>query len=104
MITLNDNSHGRTENNKMSRPHLHCLEPGPHVFSEDVVLDNRGEPGLAILGRNQRRQPIAEIQKPPGLILVLIPRMRPSAYCPSRELASSHMDAAFELTSKQVCN
>ena len=41
-ITLKDNSHARTENDEMSRPNRHGLEPGPDVFAEDVVLERDG--------------------------------------------------------------
>jgi len=50
VITLKDDSQARTEDYKVSRPYLHRLKPGPDVFAEDVVLNDCGEPGLAILG------------------------------------------------------
>lgn len=99
-ITLKDNSHARTENDEMSRPNRHGLEPVPDVFAEDVVLNNRGESSPAIFRRHRRGQAIAEIEKPPGLNLVVIPRMCPTAYCPPVELASPHMNTAVELASK----
>ena len=101
-ITLKDNSNARTENDEMSRPYRHRLEPGPNVFAEDIVLDHRGESGLAILGRRQCGQTVAEIEKPPRFSLVLIPRMRPTTYCPPVELTSPHVNTAVESVSKQV--
>ena len=101
-ITLKDNSNARTENDEMSRPYRHRLEPGPNVFAEDIVLDHRGESCLAILGRRQCGQAVAEIEKPPGFSLVLIPRMRPTTYCPPVELTSPHVNTTVESVSKQV--
>jgi hypothetical protein len=97
-ITLKDCGQAGTENDEVPRLCWHCLEPGPHVFAEDVVLDDRGKSRLAILGCRQCREAIAKIEKPPGLILVSVPRMDPATDCPSVELASSHVDATLKLT------
>jgi hypothetical protein len=99
-ITLKDDSHARTENDEMSRPNRHRPEPGPDVFAEDVVLNNCGESSSAILRRYRCGQAITEVEKPPGLNLVVIPRMCPTAYCPPVELASPHVNTAVELASK----
>jgi hypothetical protein len=55
VVTLKDDSHAGAENYEVSRPCRHRLEPGPDVFAEDVVLDNRGKSGSAILGRCECR-------------------------------------------------
>jgi hypothetical protein len=104
LITLEYGSHTRTKNNEVSRPLRYYSEPGSDVFSKDVVLDDRSEPSTAVFGRHERRKPIAEIEKLPGLLLVLIPRIRPAGYSPPRELTSSHVDTTLELTSKKICH
>jgi hypothetical protein len=55
VVSLQNNRHAGTEDYKMSRPCRNGLEPGPHVFAENVVLDDRGKSGLAVLCCGERR-------------------------------------------------
>jgi len=49
VVTLKDYSQAGAEHDEVSRPCLHRLQPGPDVFAEDIVLDDRGKSGPAIL-------------------------------------------------------
>jgi hypothetical protein len=99
-ITLKDYGQAGTENDEVSRPCWHRLEPGPNVFAEDVVLDDRGKSRLAVFGCYECREAIAKIEKPPGLNLITVPWMDPATHRRSVELTSSHVSTPLELTSE----